>query len=68
MALCLSRSLFLRVKSGTFFLTSWKICRVRSEVRLTCAEVGELSGDVGPLILVQFAQTAQRSEAHRGNI
>lgn len=41
--------------------------QIRGEQRLTCAEVGELSGHVGLLILVHLAETADRSERHRGD-
>lgn len=38
---------------------------MRGERRLTGAEVGELPWDAGPLVLVQFAPTAQSSEMNR---
>ena len=38
-----------------------------STERLTCAEVGELSGNSGPLIVVRFTLTAPRPAAHTGN-
>lgn len=49
-----------------FTLLSGRWSRLQ-EIKLTCAEVGELSRYVGPLIIVHLFLTTERSEAHRGN-
>lgn len=52
---------------STAFLFSLGKVMSQSEQRLTCAEVGERSGYVGLLILVQLTLTTYRPEAHRGD-